>query len=177
MEQTELTEIEKNLLEELQDQFGDSITGHRKFGGQFSIFVNNNKIFELAHYLKDDSGVGFDLLSDICGVDWIDCPEMRFEIVYNFYSIKNSFRVLVRTTIADSEKPSIRSIQPVYPGADWLEREVYDMLGVEFEGHPDLRRIITPEGMEGWPHRKDFPLTYEAPHFSHNKDKPPEIIK
>ncbi len=177
MGQGELTTVEEEILQALQEQFGDGITGHEKPNGQLSIFVTDDIIFELARYMKEEEPAGFEMLSDICGVDWIKCPEQRFELVYNFYSIKKNLRILVRTTVLDGDNPSIRSIQPIYPGADWMEREVYDMLGIEFEGHPDLRRILTPEGFEGWPHRKDFPLTYEAPHFSHNKDNPPEIIK
>jgi NADH-quinone oxidoreductase subunit C len=177
MKQTVLTQWEEALVGILRDQFGDGIFCHDKVADQLSIFVKAEVIFDLAQFMKEDSQTGFDLLADICGVDWITCPERRFELVYNFYKIDGDFRVLIRTTIPDAETPSIRSIQPVYPGADWLEREVYDMLGVVFEGHPDLRRIITPDGLEGWPHRKDFPLTYEAPQFSHNKDLPPEIIK
>ncbi|MCK5125959.1 MAG: NADH-quinone oxidoreductase subunit C [candidate division Zixibacteria bacterium] len=177
MRQTDLTKIENEVLEALKEQFGEKITGHEKYHDQLSIFISGGSIFDIAQFMKDDSHTGFELLSDICGVDWIDCPDMRFELVYNFFSIKKELRVLIKTTIPDGETPTIRSIQPVYTGADWLEREVYDMLGIDFEGHPDLRRIITPEGLEGWPHRKDFPLTYEAPQFSHNKDNPPEIIK
>ena len=177
MEPTELTEPEKIVWQALRDQFGDRVNGCSKFAGQLSIFIEAEIIFELAEFMKNDSRTGFDLLSDICGVDWILCPPARFEIVYNFYSISKKLRVLVRTTVADCPRPSLRSIQAVYAGADWLEREVYDMLGIEFEGHPDLRRILTPDDMEGWPHRKDFPLMYEEPQFSHNKNRPPEIIK
>ncbi len=177
MGQSELTKTEEEVLKALQARFGDSVSSHSKFEGQLSIFVSGDTIFDVAQFMKEDEQTQFLLLSDICGVDWIDCPDMRFELVYNFYNIDKKLRVLIRTTIPDSETPSIRSIQPIYPGADWLEREVYDMLGIEFEGHPDLRRIITPDDLEGWPHRKDFPLTYEVPQFSHNKDNPPEIIK
>ncbi|MDD4053216.1 MAG: NADH-quinone oxidoreductase subunit C [candidate division Zixibacteria bacterium] len=177
MEQTALTQQEETLAAALRDQFGDGLTGQSKVADQLSIFVKADIIFELAQFMKEDARAGFDLLSDICGVDWIKCPDMRFELVYNFYKINADLRVLIRTTIPDSDTPAIQSIQPVYPGADWLEREVYDMLGIVFDGHPDLRRIITPDGLDGWPHRKDFPLTYEAPQFSYNKDKPPEIIK
>jgi NADH-quinone oxidoreductase subunit C len=177
MSQEELTNKEQEVLDALKEQFGDSVSGHEKIRGQLSIFVDNSLIFNIAQFLKDNEKCGFEIISDICGVDWIDCPEMRFEIVYNFYSVQYNTRVFIRTTIADADEPKVLSIQPVYPGADWLEREVYDMLGIVFEGHPDLRRILTSEGFEGWPHRKDFPLTYEMPHFSHNKNKPPEIIK
>lgn len=177
MEQAELTQAERSILQSLADHFGEAVTGHEKFDDQLSIFVDNTVLFELARFMKDEESAGFELLSDICGVDWIDNPQQRFELIYNFYSVNTNERVLIRTFLPDSEKPSIRSIQPIYPGADWLEREAYDMLGIEFEGHPDLRRIITPDDFEGWPHRKDYPLTYEAPNFSYNKDKPPEIIK
>ncbi|MEZ5360454.1 MAG: NADH-quinone oxidoreductase subunit C [Candidatus Zixiibacteriota bacterium] len=177
MGQSELLQIEKDVLAALTERFGEKILGHDKFADQLSIFVAADTIFDLARFMKEDERTQFDLLSDICGVDWINCPKQRFELVYNFYNIPKKLRILVKTTIADSDAPSIQSVQPVYSGADWLEREVYDMLGIEFDGHPDLRRIITPEGLEGWPHRKDFPLTYEAPQFSHNKDNPPEIIK
>jgi len=177
MRQGELTPAEEGLLALLREQFGEAVTGHEKFADQLSVMVAGDIVFELARFLKDDEAAGFELLSDISGVDWINRPEHRFELVYNFYSVKKNLRVLVRTTIPDGDTPSIRSIQPVYPGADWLEREVYDMLGIDFEGHPDLRRIITPDGLEGWPHRKDFPLMYEAPQFSYNKDLPPEIVK
>jgi NADH-quinone oxidoreductase subunit C len=177
MEQAELTKIESQVFETLKDKFGDKITGCGKFADQLSIFVASDIIFDLAEFMKDDDQTRFNLLSDICGVDWIGCPDMRFELVYNFYSIEKNLRVLIRITLPDSEEPGIKSLEPIYAGADWLEREVYDMLGIIFEGHPDLRRIITPEGLEGYPHRKDFPLTYEAPHFSHNKNLPPEIIK
>lgn len=177
MVHAELTTEETQILQALTDQFGDAVTGHEKSADQLSIFVERAIVFELARFMKEEDATGFEMLTDICGVDWIGQPERRFEIVYNFYSIKKNLRILIRTGIPDSDQPSIRSIEPVYPGADWMEREVYDMLGIEFEGHPDLRRIVTPDGFEGWPHRKDFPLTYESPQFSHNKDNPPEIIK
>jgi NADH-quinone oxidoreductase subunit C len=176
MGQAELTKADQDLVQLLEDQFGDAITGCDKFADQLSIFVRNEVVFDLAQFLKEDERAAFDLLADICGVDWIKCPQQRFELVYQFCSIKKTQRVLIRTTLPDADRPTIRSIQPIYAGADWLEREVFDMLGIEFEGHPDLRRIVTPDGMEGWPHRKDFPLMYEAPQFSHNKDNPPEII-
>jgi len=172
-----MTIAETDLVEALKERFGDKIKDYEIARGQLSIFVTADSIFPLAQFMKEDERAGFDLLSDICGVDWIECPEMRFELVYNFYSIGRNLRVLVRTTIPDSDQAAIRSIQPIFSGADWLEREVFDMLGIEFDGHPDLRRIITPEGLEGWPHRKDFPLGYEAPQFSHNKELPPEIIR
>jgi len=173
----ELTAQEKTLLDLMKEEFGDRIIDWLHNVDQFSIIVKPESIFDIARFLKGDEKTGFELLSDICGVDWIDNPDQRFEIVYNFYNVTSGQRVLIRTFLPESGKPAIRSIQPIYSGADWLEREVYDMLGIEFEGHPDLRRILTPDGFEGWPHRKDFPLTYEQPHFSWNKDNPPEIIK
>ena len=173
----ELAANEKAILDLLKEEFGDRIVDWLHNFDQFSIVVKPESIFDIARYMKGDEKAGFDLLSDICGVDWIDNPDQRFELIYNFYNVGTGQRVLIRTFLPESAKPAIRSIQPIYSGADWMEREVYDMLGIEFEGHPDLRRILTPDGLEGWPHRKDFPLTYEQPRFSWNKDNPPEIIK
>jgi NADH-quinone oxidoreductase subunit C len=177
MGQAELTEFERKVFGAVTSEFGDDVIGHKKHVGQLSITVNSEILFDLAEFLKESEALGFTLLSDICGVDWMKNPEARFEIVYNFYSLRNNERLLVKVFLPDAETPQIRSIQPLFGGADWLEREVYDMLGIVFEGHPDLRRIITPDGLEGWPHRKDFPLVYEMPRFSHNKDKPPEVIR
>lgn len=176
MGQAELTKADEKLVALLREQFGNAVTGVHKFADQLSVIVSPDIIFDLSLFMKDTDGAGFEQISDICGVDWIKTPDRRFELVYNYYSISKNQRVLIRTFIPDSTQPIIRSIQPVYSGADWMEREVYDMLGILFEGHPDLRRIITPDDLEGWPHRKDFPLTYEAPQFSHNKNNPPEII-
>ncbi len=177
MEQAELTKVENAIYEAVRGRFGDKILGHYKHREQFSILAAPEIIVELAEFMRDDTATDFKLLADITGVDWIEDLEHRFEIVYNFYSVSKQTRVLIRVRIADTETPGIDSLCGVYQGADWLECEVYDMLGIEFDNHPDLRRLLTPEGLEGWPHRKDFPLTYEEPEFTHNKDLPPRLTK
>ena len=95
-------------------------------------------------------------LTDIAGVDF---PERanRFDIIYHFLSFKNNVRIRVKTEISENE--SIQSIVPIFPAANWFEREAFDMYGIHFKGHPDLRRILTDYGFEGYPLRKDFPLT------------------
>jgi len=106
--------------------------------------------------LRDDPNCMFKQLVDVCGVDWPDQDE-RFEVVYNLLSLKHNQRVRVRLTT--SEDQPVPSVVEVFSSANWFEREVWDMYGVVFSGHPDLRRLLTDYGFEGHPLRKDFPLT------------------
>jgi NADH:ubiquinone oxidoreductase subunit C len=115
---------------------------------------------------------------DICSLDWLDNPEAadgRFEVIYNLFSLKNRYRFFLKVKLSN-ERPEIDSLTYLWHTADWLEREVYDLMGIIFIGHPDLQKIVTPDELEGFPLRKDFPLTYEVPQFSYNKDEPPELI-
>jgi NADH-quinone oxidoreductase subunit C len=102
---------------------------------------------------------GFEMLSDIFGIDYLDYPGYRgkrFAVVYNLYSIEHNARLFLRVYLDDGE--TLPTITHLWKGASFMEREVYDMFGVEFDGHPDLRKLITPEDLDGHPHRKDFPL-------------------
>ena len=107
-------------------------------------------------FLRDDSNCQFAQLVDLCGADYPDREE-RFEIVYNLLSLRQNLRIRVK--VATDEDTPVPSACAVYPGADWFERETWDMYGVLFTGHPDLRRILTDYGFEGHPLRKDFPTT------------------
>lgn len=102
---------------------------------------------------------GFELLSDVMGLDWLEYPGhqgSRFTVVYNLYAIRERQRLMLRVSVEDEE--SVPSLAPTWRAASFMEREVYDMFGIEFEGHPDLRKLLTPEDLDGYPHRKDFPL-------------------
>lgn len=114
-----------------------------------TFLIPKEEIFEVSKELKEN---GFDLLMDLCGVDFPE-EEERFEIVYLFFSTKNLKRIRIKTKTKDK----VKSIVPLYKGANWFEREVYDMFGVLFEGHPDLRRILTGDYFKGHPLRKDYP--------------------
>lgn len=125
-------------------------------GAELSVRVHRSAITSVITHLRDDSNCQFSQLIDICGVDYPD-QEERFEIVYHLLSMKQNHRVRVKLT-ADEESP-VPSVSAIFPCANWFEREVWDMYGVFFSDHPDLRRILTDYGFDGHPLRKDFPLT------------------
>ena len=113
-------------------------------------------IVKVVTFLRDDTGCLFKQLVDVCGVDWPG-RELRFDVVYHLLSMKHNQRVRVK--VAADEETLVPSVTGVFSSAGWFEREVWDMYGVMFSGHPDLRRILTDYGFEGHPLRKDFPLT------------------
>jgi NADH-quinone oxidoreductase subunit C len=115
-----------------------------------------DKVIALLTFLRDDPRCLFKQLVDVCGVDWPE-REKRFDVVYNLLSLKNNQRV--RVMVATDEATPVPSAAPVFSSAGWFERETYDLYGVWFADHPDLRRILTDYGFEGHPLRKDFPLT------------------
>ncbi len=125
-------------------------------GGEQVINVGSDRLIELLTILRDDAGTQFSQLVEIAGVDFPE-REKRFEVVYMLLSLKQNVRVRVR--VATDEKTPVPSVISVYSSAGWFEREVWDMYGVLFSDHPDLRRILTDYGFEGHPQRKDFPLT------------------
>jgi NADH-quinone oxidoreductase subunit C len=132
------------------------VIGHEVKGGELSVRVQRAAIVKVLTFLRDDSNCQFSQLSDICGVDYPDTDE-RFEIVYHLLSMRQNQRIRVKVT-TDEETP-VPSVSSVFPVADWCEREVWDLFGVFFSDHPDLRRILTDYGFDGHPLRKDFPLT------------------
>ena len=123
---------------------------------ELSLVVKRDSIIQVLRFLHDDKRTQFVSIIDICGVDYPGQAE-RFEVVYHLLSPKKNQRIRVKLR-TDEESP-IASATVVYPGADWFEREAYDMYGILFTGHPDLRRILTDYGFDGHPLRKDFPLT------------------
>ena len=113
------------------------------------------QIVDLARHLRDDVDAAFDLCSDVTASDWPSRAE-RFDVIYCLYSTRHRHRVRVKARVAEHQP--VASVTPVWPGANWLEREVFDMFGVNFTGHPDRRRILMPEDWQGHPQRKDYPL-------------------
>jgi NADH-quinone oxidoreductase subunit C len=124
--------------------------------GELVIEARCASIVKVATFLRDDTGCLFKQLMDVCGVDWPG-REQRFDVVYNFLSMKHNQRVRVK--VATDEETPVPSVTGVFSSANWFEREVWDMYGVSFSGHPDLRRILSDYGFEGHALRKDFPLT------------------
>jgi NADH-quinone oxidoreductase subunit C len=124
--------------------------------GELTLVVGAERIAQVLTALRDDSQCLFEVLIDICGVDYPE-REKRFEVVYHLLSPRRNLRIRLKCE-TDEETP-VPSVVGVFPAANWFEREAYDMYGILFSGHPDLRRILTDYGFQGYPLRKDFPLT------------------
>ena len=124
--------------------------------GELTVVVARDQILRVLTELRDDSDCLFEVLIDICGVDYPE-RENRFDVVYHLLSPRKNQRIRVKCE-TDEETP-VPSVVAVFPAANWFEREAYDMYGILFSGHPDLRRILTDYGFQGYPLRKDFPLT------------------
>ena len=170
--------MEDKLRELLKSRFPDDIIKEDNFRHQQSFLIKPEALLPICQSLLDDAELSVDYLCDITSVDWLDYEEEkggRFEVVYNLYSLKHRYRFFIKSMLPAVD-PQIESLTPLWSGANWLEREVWDMMGIKFIGHPDLTKILTPDDLEGHPLRKDFPLVYEVPQFSWNKDSPPEVI-
>jgi len=146
----------EGLAETVAARLPQAVKSHMISYGELTLLVERDHIEPVARFLRDDSLCRFETLIDICGVDYPERSE-RFEVVYHFLSMQLNQRVRVKLT-TDEDIP-VASIVDVFPAANWYEREAFDMYGIQFSGHPDLRRILTDYGFEGFPLRKDFPLT------------------
>lgn len=151
----------------LKENFPDAIVdAHTNFGDE-TVVVKRERIFSILQFLKTLNGSPFNLLLDICGVDHLTNPDPlpgndRFEVVYHLYSMsaKKRIRIKVRLTEADASLPSAIKI---WEAADWFEREAFDMYGIKFVGHPNLKRILMWDAFEGHPLRKDYPMEKRQP--------------
>ena len=123
---------------------------------QLQISISTNQILDVVDFIKNDEACEFRQITDIAGVDFPD-RQKRFEVIYHFLSFKHNSRLRIKIIIGEDE--SIPSITSIFPAANWFEREAFDMYGIQFKDHPDLRRILTDYGFEGYPLRKDFPLS------------------
>ena len=146
----------KDLGDYIAGQLPDEVLGTSLSLGELSLTVRREGIVKMLSFLRDDVNCRFRQLMDVCGVDYPE-REQRFDVVYNLLSLTNNTRIRVKTQ-TDEETP-VPSVTGVFSSADWWEREAWDLLGIYFSGHPDLRRILTDYGFEGHPLRKDFPLT------------------
>jgi NADH-quinone oxidoreductase subunit C len=147
-------------LQELGDHvsaaLADAVTGSRIAHGELTLAVARDKILEVLTFLRDDPQCRFEVLIDVCGVDW-PARENRFDVVYHLLSPRLNQRIRVK--LETDEATPVASAVGVFSAANWFEREAYDLYGILFSGHPDLRRILTDYGFQGHPMRKDFPLT------------------
>jgi NADH-quinone oxidoreductase subunit C len=147
-------------LQELGDYIAqtvaDRVLDHYLQNGELVVITEPKNIVPLLTFLREDESCRFTQLTDLCGVDY-PTRAKRFELVYNLLSIHKNCRLRIKLSV--DEATPVPSIVDVHPAANWFEREVWDMYGVQFSGHPDLRRILTDYGFEGHPQRRDFPLT------------------
>jgi NADH-quinone oxidoreductase subunit C len=144
------------LVKRLTGKFAAAFDGAFTFVNQLSIHVKAEAIVEVCRHLRDDAQTRFDYLSDLTCVHWPERDDAPFELVYNLFSISKNERVRLKVAVAEE----VESVTAVWPAANWMEREVYDLFGVRFRNHPDLRRLLLPEDWDGHPLRKDYPLEF-----------------
>lgn len=146
-----------SLLDTLKNEFPQSILDIKEYRGETTIIISKDKILKIFSLLKEKWD--FTFLADLSAVDYLEIKSPRYEVVYHLHRFgpecEENVRVRIKTEVSEEEL-SIDSLTPLWSGADWLEREVYDMFGIEFTGHPDLRRILMPEDYGPYPLRKDF---------------------
>jgi NADH-quinone oxidoreductase subunit C len=139
----------------LQRTLPDTVERISYFVGDWTLIVSRERLLDVMQWLRDDPSARFDFCSDVTATDWPARPQ-RFDVIYALYSIPHRHRVRVKVRAAENDP--VPSVTGVWPSANWLEREVWDMFGVRFEGHPDLRRILMTDEWQGHPQRKDYPL-------------------
>jgi NADH-quinone oxidoreductase subunit C len=142
-------------VEKVREKFGDALRGVVYFRGEETLVVDPARIVEICRFLKDDPEMGFNLLLDVTGIHFLE-REYSYEVVYHLLSLTRKKRLRLRTRLG--EEGETDSVTGVWATADWHEREAFDLVGIRFRGHPDLRRIIMPDDFEGHPLRRDFPL-------------------
>lgn len=146
----------ENLVETIKDTFPQAIEEVVHARDEYTIRVKREHLLKVSRFLKEAADYGFNFLSDLCGVDYMG-RNPRFEVVYHLYSIEHRHRLRMKVSLKEDDL-TIPSVVSVWRTANWHERECYDLLGIHFSDHPDLRRILTPDGFKDHPLRKDFPL-------------------
>ena len=152
------------LLARLHETLGEKITSGRVALGEVTIEVKAEEWLDVCRRLRDEPALAFDMLIDLCGVDYSAYKDgswdgRRFAVVLHLTSVMRNHRLRVRTFCADDHLPMLDSLVEIWPAANWFEREAFDLYGIVFNGHPDLRRLLTDYGFIGHPFRKDFPLS------------------
>ncbi len=155
-------------LTALKARFGDAIEAVETFQGETTVVVAPAQVVEVLKHLRETPALNFRFLADLTAYD--DYPtEPRFKVCYQIRNLLEPLNLRVKTAVG-GETPTLASCTSVYPAAGWQERELFDMFGIGFTGHPDLRRILMPSDWEGHPLRKDYPLGYEEVQFTFNYD-------
>jgi NADH-quinone oxidoreductase subunit C len=197
-----MSDRNETLAAQIDERFGERMTRVPSICGELGYEVDKDDLIEIATTLRNDGDFGFEMLVDVCGVDYLsygsdewttssatgtgfsrgverepvildeadEFDPRRFAVVYHLLSVQHNFRLRLRTFTGTSNPPIVKSVVDIWNGANWFEREVFDLFGILFDGHPDLRRILTDYGFIGHPFRKDFPLTGNV-EVSYDADK------
>jgi len=192
----------ETLAAQIDERFGERMTRIASICGELTYEIDKHDLVEIATTLRNDGDFGFEMLVDVCGVDYLsygsdewttssatgtgfsrgverepvildeadEFEPKRFAVVYHLLSVQHNFRLRLRTFTGTNNPPIVNSVVDIWNGANWFEREVFDLFGILFDGHPDLRRILTDYGFIGHPFRKDFPLTGNV-EVSYDADK------
>jgi NADH-quinone oxidoreductase subunit C len=155
---SEAAATEGLVLQRLRQRCGEDLLEVRTHRHETTVLLHPSRLLATCRFLRDDPDLGFDLLASVTGVDRLGLPDPvpRFEVVYHLYSLQYKRRLRLKVRVAEGE--AVPSVTGIWETANWHEREVYDLFGVPFAGHPDLRRILMPEDWEGHPLRKDYPV-------------------
>ena len=149
------------VLRRLLDAQPEAVVDTHARLGDATAVIREFYLLETMRFLRNDPALAFDMLSDVCAVDYL--PRVpRFEVVYHLYSVAKNHRLRVKVLV-DGTEPSVPSVVELWPSANWMEREVWDLYGIRFDGHPDLRRILLYDEFEGHPLRKDYPKERRQP--------------
>lgn len=157
-----MSDIKQDLAASLQERFGGALDDCRVAAGEVTVTLGREKLLGVCSALRDEPAFGFEQLIDLCGVDYLEYGEgswqgPRFAVVYHLLSVQNNQRLRLKVFLGD-EVPRLDSVIGIWSVANWYEREAFDLFGILFDDHPDLRRILTDYGFIGHPFRKDFPL-------------------
>lgn len=159
----------------VKNAFPDAVEDVHVYGGDTTLVVKPEHLVTVARFLRDTTGLVYNYLSDVSAVDYY--PEYnrpgRFGVSYHLLSMLYKRRLRLKVYLSE-DNPTVETVTTIWPGANWLEREIQDMMGIDFKGHPDKRRLLMPEDWNGHPHRRDYPLGYETVMFSFNAE---EILK
>ena len=153
---------DKKIIEHIKEQYASAVIDSHDFRGDQTITMKKDCGNEFFQFLRDDSELALNFLMDITAVDYLSKKDERFEVVYHFYSLKHNHRLRVKIPVAE-EDCSVESITPFWKTANWYEREIWDMYGIKFRNHPNLRRILMYEEFKGHPLRKDYPINKRQP--------------
>ncbi|NJD21950.1 MAG: NADH-quinone oxidoreductase subunit C [Melioribacter sp.] len=144
------------IIEKVKEKFSESVEEISDFRDDLSITIKKDQIVNLGRFLKENSDLQFIMCKDVTAIDWAT-RKKRFTTVYHIYSFKLNYTLRLKSNI-DDDPPTIETVSPIWPSANWYERETWDMYGIKFINHPDLRRMYMPEGFEHHPLKKDFPV-------------------